>query len=247
MSDSTAISAPARSKACAHVQTGIDCEHCDVRLIAVCSALRHDELASLERIAHTLCYAPKETLFLENDPADSAYTLTRGALRLYRVFADGRRQVTGFLLPGDFIGIEDSGTRRFSADAITDVTLCHYPKRDFARLVDEKPHLLQQLYRTASHDLIEARDHMMALGQRSAQEKIAWFLVHLRGRYARGTAPSNHIELPMSRQDIADYLGLTIETVSRTLTRLAREGAIAISPQGISLKDARRIERLAAA
>lgn len=247
MSDSTVISAPARSRACAHDQTGIDCEHCDVRLIAVCSALRNDELASLGRIAHTLCYASKETLFLENDPADSAYTLTRGALRLYRVFADGRRQVIGFLLPGDFIGIEDNGTRRFCADAITDVTLCHYPKRDFARLLDEKPHLLLQLYRTATHDLIEARDHMMALGQRSAREKVAWFLVHLRSRFARGAAASDHIEVPMSRQDIADYLGLTIETVSRTLTLLAREGSIAILPHGISLKDARKIERLAAA
>jgi CRP/FNR family transcriptional regulator len=247
MSDSTVIPLPTRPRACTHAQTGIDCAHCDVRLIAVCSALRRDELASIERIAHTLCYAPKETLFLENDAADSAYTLTRGALRLYRVFADGRRQVIGFLLPGDFIGIEDDGYRRFSADAVTEVTLCHYPKRDFARLVDDKPHLLQQLYRTAAHDLIDARDHMMALGQRSAREKIAWFLIHLRNRFARGGTPSDQIEVPMSRQDIGDYLGLTIETVSRTLTRLAREGTVEISPRGITLKDARKIERLAAA
>lgn len=238
---------PAKPGACAHSRAGLDCEHCDVRLVAVCAALKHDELESLGRIAHTLCFAPKETLFIENDPSDSAYTVTRGVLRLYRVFADGRRQVVGFLLPGDFIGLDEGGRHRFAADAITDVSLCHYPKQNFTALLNEKPHLLKQLYTTAAHELIEAREHMMALGQRSAREKIAWFLIHLRSRWARSQPTSDELSIPMSRQDIADYLGLTIETVSRTFTKLAREGTIVILPHGVRLTDARKIERLAAA
>jgi CRP/FNR family transcriptional regulator len=89
---------------------------------------------------------------------------------------------------------------------------------------------------------------MMALGQRSAQEKIAWFLIHLRNRWARSrSTPNDEVPIPMSRQDIADYLGLTIETVSRTLSKLARDGVISILPHGVRISDAKKIERLAAA
>lgn len=238
---------PVRARPCTHARAGLDCEHCNVRLVAVCAALKTEELESLEAIAHTLCFEPKETLFLENDLSDAAYTVTRGAIRLYRIFLDGRRQVIGFLLPGDFISIDASGRHPFAADAIASVSLCRYPKKEFAVLLDKKPHLLKQLYLTAAHELIDARDHMMALGQRSAQEKIAWFLIHLRNRWSRSQPLSDEVALPMSRQDIADYLGLTIETVSRTLSKLARDGSITILPHGIRLTDAKKIERLAAA
>lgn len=243
----TVIPFPANLRNCTHSRAGLDCEHCDVRLVAICSALKHDELAALEKIAHTLCYQPKETLFLENDHSVSAYTVTRGVLRLYRVFADGRRQVVGFMLPGDFIGIDSTGHHQFAADAVTQVSLCHYPKKEFTALLNEKPHLVRQLYLTTAQELLDARDHMMALGQRSAQEKVAWFLIHLRNRWARSQEPSDEIAIPMSRQDIADYLGMTIETVSRTLSKLARSGAIVILPHGVRLADSRKIERMAAA
>lgn len=238
---------PKRARPCAHAKAGLDCEHCNVRLVAVCSALEHEELHSLEKIAHTLCFAPKETLFLENDVSDSAYTVTRGVIRLYRIFHDGRRQVIGFLLPGDFIAIEESGKHQFAADAITETSLCHYPAKEFHALLDDKPHLLKQLYLYAAHELISGRDHMMALGQRSAQEKIAWFLIYLRNRWARIQPASDELPLPMSRQDIADFLGLTIETVSRTLSKMAQDDIITILPHGVRLTNTSKIERLAAA
>ena len=238
---------PAHRRVCAHGRASVDCAHCAVRQVSVCAALDNEEIAALEAIAQPACFAAKETLFLEGEQADAAYNLTDGVLRLYRIFDDGRRQVVGFLLPGDFVAIGPGGQHGFSADAVTPVTLCRFPRKAFAALLDAKPTLLHRLYDGAEHDLERARDHMMALGQRSAREKIAWFLVHLRRRFARLDPVSDTVPIPMSRQDIADYLGLTIETVSRTLSGLARDKAIAILPNGVRVTDSRKIERLAAA
>jgi CRP/FNR family transcriptional regulator len=235
-----------RSKPCAHHGGRIDCEHCRVRAIAVCAALDSDELTALERITQPVCYAAKETLFIEGDTVDAAYSVTSGALRVYRIFHDGRRQIVGFLLPGDFIGI-GNGVHDFSADSITPVTLCRFGKKEFSILVDNMPSLLHRLYDTVEHGLADCREHLMALGQRSARERIAWFLVHLRNRWARIDPAADIVPIPMSRQDIADFLGLTIETVSRTLSKLARDKAIEILPNGVRVTDAKRIEQLAAA
>jgi CRP/FNR family transcriptional regulator len=231
---------------CSHGRLGADCEHCKIRLVSVCAAFEPEDLDALQDLAQPVNFGARETLFLENDDSDAAFTVTEGVIRLYRIFADGRRQVLEFLLPGDFIAIETGGHFGFSADAITDVALCRFPKNQFASVVDKRPHVLQRLYETSAQELINARDHMMALGQRSASEKVAWFLIHLRNRWTRMALQSNTIPVPMSRQDIADYLGLTIETVSRTLSNFARERKIAIVPHGIELLDPKKMERLAA-
>lgn len=243
----TVILLPKRTRPCTHDGARVSCENCSVRLNSVCAALDDNEIAALERIAQPVCFAAKETLFLEGEDAEAAYTVTRGAILLYRIFDDGRRQVVGFQLPGDFIAIDADKHHGYSADAITPVTLCRFPRKEFTALLAKKPNLLQRLYDTAEKELSEARDHLMALGQRSAREKLAWFLVHLRRRSARLDAASDTVALPMSRQEIADYLGLTIETVSRTLTALARDKVIAIVPNGVKVTDVKKIERLAAA
>lgn len=217
-----------------------------MRLVSVCAAFEPEDLKALQSMAQPVCFTAKETLFLENDDTDAAYTVTDGVLRLYRIFADGRRQVISFLLPGDFISIEPDGYHRFSADAVTAASLCRFPKAQFAKIIDQRPHVLQRLYETSAQELINAREHMMALGQRSAAEKIAWFLMQLRKRWARVTPTSNTVPVPMSRQDIADYLGLTIETVSRTLSDFARKRTIAISAHEVQLVDLKKMERLAA-
>lgn len=232
--------------ACSHAHSGGNCEDCKIRLVSVCAAFEREDLEALQAMAQPVHFGARETLFLENDDSDAAFTVTDGVIRLYRIFADGRRQVLEFLLPGDFISIEGGGHHGFSADAITDVALCRFPKNQFATVVDHRPHVLQRLYETSARELIDSRDHMMALGQRSASEKVAWFLIHLRNRWMRMALASNTIPVPMSRQDIADYLGLTIETVSRTLSNFARERKIAIVPHGIELLDVKKMERLAA-
>lgn len=235
------------SSAAARCGAATDCEHCRVRFLSVCSALESDELAELEILAQPVFFPARETVFIEGEDARSVYIVTCGSARLYRVFDDGRRQIVGFALPGDFLGLDLAPRYAFSVDAIEAVNACRFSRTSFTALTQRKPHLLRRLHAATSHELAAAQDQMMALGRRSAEEKLAWFLVQLRERHARVADRSATIALPMSRLDIADFLGLTIETVSRTLTRLARDNVVAIVPEGVRLVDSRRIEQLAAA
>ena len=134
-----------------------------------------------------------------------------------------------------------------AAEAVTEVRVCRFARSAFLGYVDGRPHLLRRLHEFAGHELSLAQDQMLLLGRRTAEEKVAAFLLNLQARYARIGKTSVNVPLPMSRQDIADYLGLTIETVSRTLTRLAREKALLVVPGGVRVLNAGRLEQLAAA
>jgi CRP/FNR family transcriptional regulator len=228
---------------CCHAHES--CADCKVRRISVCAALASDELREIEALAHHDSLEAKETLFLQDNPADAVYNVTDGLMRLYKLLPDGRRQIVGFALPGDFLGLATGERYGFSADAVERTRVCRFARDTFSRLVDEKPHLLRRLHAFATHELSLAHDQMLLLGRRTAEEKMAAFLIGLRERWARLSGPSVTIPLPMSRQDIADFLGLTIETVSRTLARLAREKAILIVPGGVRLIDQDRMQRLA--
>lgn len=134
-----------------------------------------------------------------------------------------------------------------TAEAITPVKVCRFLRSSFLSYIDGKPHLLRRLHEFAGHELSLAQDQMLLLGRKTAEEKVAAFLVNLQARYARIGPMSVTVALPMGRQDIADYLGLTIETVSRTLTKLAREKTILIVPDGVRLLSAERLDHLTAA
>ena len=168
-------------------------------------------------------------------------------MRLYKLLPDGRRQIVGFALPGDFLGMTASTRHSFSADAIGPVVICRFLRASFARFIEDKPHLLRRINELAVRELSQAQDHMVLLGRRSAEEKVATFLIGWRDRLARLSGAAKTVSLPMSRQDIADYLGLTIETVSRTFTKLDRDGVIEILPGSVCLKDPARAQALAAA
>ncbi len=230
---------------CANSKSSVDCEHCRVRGLSVCAALEPDELSILNRLAHAFCVNAKQTLFEQDEPAGNVYNITAGSVRLYKLLPDGRRQVVGFALPGDFLGLSMAERNAFSADALTTVTACQFNRQDFSDLIDRTPHLLRRLHSMASHELTLAQDQMVILGRRTAEEKIAAFLIGLRKRWAKVSGASVTIPLPMTRQDIGDFLGLTVETVSRLMTRLAREKAIVIVPDGVRLIDIPRLERLA--
>lgn len=218
-----------------------------VRLVSVCASLTDDELALLESLAHPTHFAPSETLFTQGREAHSVYNVTAGVVRLYKLLSDGRRQVVGFALPGDFLGLAMRDAYGFSADAIGDVAVCAFARGAYTALVDAKPHLLKRLHEFATHELTLAHEQMMLLGRRTAEEKLICFLLGMQQRWAKVGKFSVTVPLPMSRQDIADFLGLTIETVSRTLTRLARDGTILIVPDGVRLMNAARMAQLVAA
>ena len=226
---------------------GQSCRACAVRAFSVCASLDTTEMGELEHLSRHVLFAACETVFAQEDVTTSFYSVLDGVLRLYKLLPDGRRQIVGFALPGDFLGMATAARHGFSADAIVSATVCQFAKAAFARFAEQRPNLLRRINELTVRELNQARDHMVLLGRRSAEEKVATFLVGWRDRLQQLRGSSRVVPLPMTRQDIADYLGLTIETVSRTFTKFEREGVIDIVPGGICLLDAARAEALAAA
>jgi CRP/FNR family transcriptional regulator len=157
-----------------------------------------------------------ESLFAQGDPAVSVFTVTAGMVKTYNILPDGRRQVTGFHLPGDFIGTSVDDEHQFAAEAVGECRVCAFPVRRFENFVEEHRPMERELYIAAARELAEAKRQMILLGRKTAIERMASFLLSLSERGRR----SDVIELPMCRSDIADYLGLTKETVSRVLADL---------------------------
>lgn len=228
-------------------QDGQPCIDCSIRQFSLCAALDGVELRELEQLGRHVHFASCETVFAQEELTTSFYNVLDGVLRLYKLLPDGRRQIVGFALPGDFLGMTNSPRHSFSADAIGAVAVCRFSRSTFARFVEDKPHLLRRINELAVRELNQAQDHMVLLGRRSAEEKVATFLIGWRDRLVRLTGATKTVPLPMSRQDIADFLGLTIETVSRTFTKLERDGVIEILPGSICLLDPARAEAMAAA
>jgi CRP/FNR family transcriptional regulator len=202
------------------------CRSCDVRELTICAALNGHELDRLNAIVSVVQIAPQQTLFCEGEPAHSLFNVTRGTLRVSKMLVDGRRQITGFLGPGDFLGLAFNDTYAYTAEAVTATRLCRFPRTKLEALLEEFPALEKRLLGVASNELAAAQDQMLLLGRKSAAEKVASFLLLLADRAKRQGRPANSVELPMTRTDIADYLGLTMETVSRTFSRFETEGAI---------------------
>ncbi len=228
-----------------HGETG--CVECSVRLVSVCGSLELPELEELERISQVTSFAPKAMLFEQGASAGCVFNVTDGVVRLYKSLPDGRRQIMGFALPGDFLGLALMDRYGVTAEAVTPVRVCRFMRPSFLTYVDDKPHLMRRLHEFAGHELSLAQDQMLLLGRKTAEEKVAAFLIGLQARYGRIGLTSVTVPLPMSRQDIGDYLGLTIETVSRTLTKLAREKIILIVPDGVRLLSTERLDHLTAA
>lgn len=217
--------------------TGHPCHGCDVRGTAVCGVLDEDSLAGLKSLGWTLKLSPGQTLFHEGDPATRVFTLTRGTLKLYKLLADGRRQVMGFMHPGDFLGISVDDEHAFSAEALECAQLCWFPRERFDDFTDEHGAVERELFRLAAHELAAAQQQFVVLGRKTATERLASFLLALAERTGASASGESVVRLPMSRSDIADYLGLTKETVSRVISSLKRARVI-------RLKELSRVEIL---
>lgn len=240
-----AAGARAAPASCLSAGPHVDCEHCKTRFLSVCSALDDDELAGLTEIVDPRCYSAKTTLFNQGEDATNVYNITEGMARLYKLLPDGRRQIIGFALPGDFLGLSLSDRFSFSVDAVDDMRICRMSRVRFSQHLDEKPHLMRRLHEMAANELMIAQDQLVVLGRRSAEERVAVFLLSLRRRFARIHHLSPTVPLPMSRQDIADYLGLTIETVSRTFSKLFKEKILLNVPDGVRILDMDKLTALA--
>lgn len=224
-----------------------DCAHCDVRALGICVALGDLEQRRLKGIATVRHFGEGETIFSAEDPADVVGTVVRGAVKTYKLLPDGRQQVVGFLFPGDFVGSAIFGTNRCFAEALSPVELCVFPYAPLQRLMKELPALEHELLRRAHDDLDLAQEWMLLLGRKTAQERVATFLCLLFEKAKKRGHCGAPIDLPMNRSEIADYLGLTIETVSRQLSKLKSAGVIAIhGSHAIELRRPNQLAELAA-
>jgi CRP/FNR family transcriptional regulator len=158
----------------------------------------------------------------EGDPASHLFNITSGSVRVYKLMADGRRQIVGFLYTGDFLGLATGDSYAFSAEALEPVTACRFRKSEYRKLLQEQPTLESALLERASHELAAAQDQMLLLGRKTALERFASFLLDTARRQRR----TQTVELSMTRAEIADYLGLTTETVSRVTSKLKTSGMI---------------------
>jgi CRP/FNR family transcriptional regulator, anaerobic regulatory protein len=223
------------------------CRNCDVvREIAFCADLATDEI---KRLATARCHAQLPaafTVFREGDTADHVYSISNGAVKLYKLMSDGRRQIIGFLFSGDLFGLAMEGGYAYTAETVTPTQLCRFGHRKLELLLAEIPRLERKMFSMAVKDLVAAQEQMLLLGRKTAKEKVASFLLRLSRRAQVQGLPESPIALPMSRADIADYLGLTIETVSRTFTQLKREEIIGLPASGhVVLVDPPRLKELA--
>jgi CRP-like cAMP-binding protein len=195
---------------------------------------------TIELMGALVPFARNTEIYGENEPADYLYKVVSGTVRTYKVLVDGRRQIGGFYLPGDMFGLETGDEHAFSAEAITDSKIIVIKRSAVVALAARDNEVARQMWELTARELQRAQDRILVL-IKSAQERVAGFLLEMADRASAGGA----VELPMSRQDIADYLGLTIETVSRTLTQLEKTATIELpSSRRILLRNRSALNRL---
>lgn len=204
------------------------CSRCEARRLSVCSSLAEEGSKRLGALADLVTFRPDDVLVREGDPAGDLYNITSGAVRVFRLLADGRRQIVGFLFPGDFLGGLTGQDYMASAEALGPVTACRFDREDYRRLMRDQPRLETALLDRTCNELLAAQDQMLLLGRKTALERLASFLTDLSRRAKRRGDPEALLDLPMTRGEIADYLGLTTETVSRGMSKLKARGLVSL-------------------
>ena len=185
------------------------------------AATSHPLAGPIDMMGAPMSFPRNGEIYGEGEPADFVYKVVSGTVRTYKVLADGRRQIGAFYLPGDVFGLEVGEEHGFSAEAITASKVLVAKRSALMNLAARDSGVARELWTLTGQELARVQDHIMLL-VKTAQERVVGFLFEMAARRPAGDT----VELPMSRQDIADYLGLTIETVSRTLTSLEHEHAI---------------------
>lgn len=209
------------------------CARCGVRRFALGAALTGPEVAELEAVARRVRLPARTVIHQEGDAVTMLGTITAGMVRLSLSLPDGRRHITDFLSAGDVIGLDGTDVHLLDAETVTPVEACLFRGADLERLLERYPRLKDRMLSFLRLDLHKAHINQLALSRLSPPEKVAAFLMRMSDRAERSGNARNPVHLPMTRADIADHLGLTIETVSRTFTRLKKAGTIRLPAPGI--------------
>lgn len=223
-----------------------ECVSCPIRHRAVCARCDADELARLEEIKYYRSYEAGQPIAWAGDDMGFVASVVRGVATISQTMADGRKQMVGLLLPSDFLGRPGRSTTPYDVTAVSDVTLCCFRRRPFEALMATTPHVAERLLDMSLDELDAAREWMLILGRKTAREKIASLLTIIARREAavglqaiRGPIV---IDLPLTREAMADYLGLTLETVSRQISALKGDGVIELgAARRIAVPDIRAL------
>jgi len=207
-----------------------NCNNCPIRHRAVCATCDDDEIVTLDGMKYYRSFDAGQPIMWGGDPMAFVGSVVSGTATIERLMEDGRKQTMGLLLPSDFIGRPGRATATYDVSAVTDVTLCCFRRDSFEKMVAETPHISQRMLEMALDELDAAREWMLLLGRKTAREKIATFLMMIVRRTSEGDAAitnaAKQITLPLTREAMADYMGLTLETVSRQFSKLRKEGLI---------------------
>jgi CRP/FNR family transcriptional regulator len=222
------------------------CDSCGIRSTSICGVLSNQQLSDLYGKSATRFFRAGEILILNDASGRDAFTVKSGDLILFKLLADGRRQVLGFLFRGDFLGIDKRAESGIGIQALTDGEICHFQPSYFYKFVHETPDLEEEIHRLTLEDLNNARSHLTLLGRKTAVERVASFIQYMVNRGVKSGGAVDTAFLHMSRGDIADYLGLTTETVSRIFSMLKRDGSIQLFELGgVRLLKPEKIEAMA--
>ena len=192
-------------------------------------------------VATEFSYKKDEEIYGEDEPSDYVYQVIRGSVRSYKLLSDGRRQIGAFYLPGDVFGLESGPAHRLTAEAIVDTTVRLVKRRSLEQAAGMTVEVARSLWSMTAGELRHAEDHMLLLGRKSAMERVASFLLEM----DRRLAVTGMMALPMCRRDIGDYLGLTLETVSRALSQLHSQGVLGFSgARQIVLRNRQRLRSM---
>lgn len=221
------------------------CLNCNKRESSLCAVLACEELDRLEEIMTPMKFAPGQTIFTEGDDLTHYYTLSDGVIRLVKFLPDGRRAILDFLYKGDFLGLNLEGHYSYSAEAVTNVKVCCFSRPKLQAMFDDIPIMKGRLMSMFMSKLVSSQNQMTGLGRLSPRERLAAFLLHMAAEGALKHVGQSFI-LPMPREDIADYLGLTIETISRTFSAFVKEGLITIkNRKTVKILDTATMEAIA--
>lgn len=224
------------------------CDNCTARSLTICASLVAEDQAKMAALATAVHLQPRQTLFSEGDSADYVYNITGGSVSIAKSMADGRRQIAGFLGAGDFLGVSTKTTYTVSAETLTETHVCRFPRLAFRRLLDETPCLEQRLLAVAESEIASAQEQILLLGRKTAMERIASFLLLQSARMKERGMADNPVLLPMTRAEVGDYLGLTIETVSRCFTKLRKLDVIGLpAPDRVLIRQPDRLKTLSEA
>lgn len=209
------------------------CSSCAIRHSSLCGALTTDEITDLSGIAWRQTLSPGQAFVFEGDRAHRFANITSGVAKLIRGADDGRSQIVGLLFPSDFIGgelgLDENAVEPHSVEAVSELELCVFPKAKFEIVLLSHPALEFKLLKRTLSELQIAREWMVLLGRKTAEERVCSFLLHVSEKMKNvGCQGLTSFDLPLGRADIADYIGLTLETVSRHMSRLKRDGVIKI-------------------